>query len=248
MRFTEREIARMIEFIQWGIDKGVKDSDLNSALAKLVDMRNRSSLSIKYQQREKKNGVSTQEQSYNYLNKLSEETKEFVIAEVEAGKKNRYHSIHAIIKIKMDKGVLMDIDTEREMYLHGKRVKNVMPDHEANLIELFEYCYERLAKDYEPKEKGNEENTGEYFGYLDCVSQEAKEFVINRVHNGNKNVYHSIMAVLNNRIRHKTVEPLEEEYAFYLKKAKKHDFTETELPYVREIFEYCYAKEQERKM
>lgn len=151
MRFTDREIDRMIEFIQWGIDKGVKDIDLNSALYKLVDMKKRSGHRIQFEQR-KKNGVSTQEHKQ------------------------------------------------------------------------------------------------EYFGYLDCVSQEAKEFVINRVHNGNKNVYHSIMSVLNNRIKHKTVELLEEEYAFYLKKAKKHDFTESELPYVREIFEYCYAKEQERKM
>ena len=129
MRFTDRELDRMIEFIQWGIDKGVKDSDLKSALDKLVRMKG---------------------------------------------------------------------------------------------------------------------NTYDDFGYLNYVSKEAKQFVIDRVNAGNKNVYHSIMATLGNRIQHNTIKPFEEEYAFYLQKAKKHDFTESELPYVREIFEYCYTKGLEK--
>lgn len=242
MRFTERELDRMIEFIQWGIDKGVTDHDLNSALDKLRAMRQRGRNSIKVRNETTVKAVSRgkSKESYAYLNNLSEETRDFVLAEIKEGKKNRYLSINAIIQIKLEKGVLQDVDTERELYVHGKRTKNVMPEHEANLIELFEYCYEKMTKGYEPRKKSNRKE--EYFGYLDHVSQEAKQFVIDRVHSGNKNVYHSIMSVLNNRIEHNTIEPLEEEYAVYLQKAKRHNFEESELQYVREVFEYCYEK------
>lgn len=112
---------------------------------------------------------------------------------------------------------------------------------------------ELLRKDFEvlaklirkqlPNDKiylGHNQNSNyDDYRYLNDLSKEAKDFIISVVNKGEKNIYHSIMAVINNKYRCTKDDIIE----FYCKKYG------TERPYIAEnralvceIINFCWNK------
>lgn len=77
------------------------------------------------------------------------------------------------------------------------------------------------------------------FRYLNPLSDEAKQFVISLVAKGEPDLYHSIMAVLNNK-RGATKEEIKE---FYYKKYEfKRPYLKENCQLVDEVMELCWTK------
>lgn len=75
------------------------------------------------------------------------------------------------------------------------------------------------------------------FRYLNSISDEAKQFVISLVENGEPNIYHSIMAVLNNK-KNITMEEIKNFY--FAKYGMKRPYLCEKRELVNEVIELCY--------
>lgn len=79
------------------------------------------------------------------------------------------------------------------------------------------------------------------FNYLNGLSENAKKMIRSRVAEGQKNIYHSIMAILQNRLIHNKLGDVENEYEYYLKKCSKTvEGADQEL--LKESFYFVYDK------
>ena len=77
------------------------------------------------------------------------------------------------------------------------------------------------------------------FRYLNSLSDAAKQFVISLVEKGEPNLYHSIMAVLNNK-RSSTKEEIKNFY--YAKYETKRPYLIEERKLVEEVMELCWNR------
>ena len=221
---TKAEYDRVVEFLEWGKSKGITDKTFLSALDKLVQARESAKMAIE-QAKEKANDTQ-------YLDGISKKVRDFITQEVAQGEKNRYHSIYAILKARADNGKLKDLNTELNEYLNSKRAKDKVEEYKEELTELFTYCYEKVSKNVKP------------YRYLDQLPQKAKRFVMNRIKQGSPSIYHSVMSYFGISLQKKLyLEDIETEFNQYMRKAnKRHDFTEQEIPALKELFQYCYDK------
>jgi len=81
--------------------------------------------------------------------------------------------------------------------------------------------------------------------YLNELSQETKIFILDRVQEGEKNLYHSIMAIIgNNKGRFKTVDDLWNYYLEKYQNSRSYIFTHEKE--VREIIGLCLQRMEER--
>ena len=87
------------------------------------------------------------------------------------------------------------------------------------------------------------ESIPEGYGYLRELSPAARGFVISKIEEGEPNIYHSIMAVL----ERKTNEPKEQvmEY-YYAKFALKRDYIKNNWGLVCEVFNLCWRNWQRK--
>lgn len=92
----------------------------------------------------------------------------------------------------------------------------------------------RVIKPYKPKDD---------FSYLDALSDEAKQFVISIVNNGEKNIYHSLMAIINNVPGSTKEEVLDYYFAKY---SKKRPYLVENRSLVCEIFDLCWNRMHDR--
>ena len=221
---TKAEYDRVVEFLEWGKSKGITDKTFLSALDKLVQARENAKIAIE-QAKEKANDTQ-------YLEGMSKKIRDLISQEVAQGEKNRYHSIYAILKSRADNGKLQDLNTELNEYLNSKRAKDKAEEYKEELTELFTYCYEKVSKNVKP------------YRYLDNLSEKAREFVLERLEQGSPSMYHSVMSYLGISVQKKLyLEDIETEFKQYIKKAnKRHNFTEQEIPALKELFKYCYDK------
>lgn len=77
------------------------------------------------------------------------------------------------------------------------------------------------------------------FRYLNGLSLETRNLVIGEVKVGNKNLYHSVMAVLMNKYQKGTISIVDEEVQFYI---NKYDVDEEFQPLLKELICFCYNK------
>ena len=86
------------------------------------------------------------------------------------------------------------------------------------------------------------------FRYLNSISDEAKQFVISLVEQGEPNLYHSIMSVLSNK-RNATKEEIKDFY--FMKYGIKRPYLYIKRELVDEVIELCcrnfYLKQQNKK-
>ena len=82
------------------------------------------------------------------------------------------------------------------------------------------------------------------YRYLNDLSKEAKDFVIAIINNGDKNIYHSVMAVINNKRNSDKNDIIE----FYFKKYRnKRPYIIENEPLVREIIDLCWERTHSSK-
>lgn len=80
------------------------------------------------------------------------------------------------------------------------------------------------------------------YSYLNGLSDEAQKAIINQIDCGKKNIYHSIMAVLDGRRKKGVLKDCESEKKYYLSYSKrKTDLTDID-EYYDEIFTYVYQR------
>ena len=86
------------------------------------------------------------------------------------------------------------------------------------------------------------------YSYLRGLSPEAQEIVIAKIEQGEVNLYHSIMAVLANREKHRTLKDRETENKHYREFSKrKTDLSDISEPVFDEIFNYVFARFERKK-
>ena len=79
------------------------------------------------------------------------------------------------------------------------------------------------------------------YGYLNALSPEARSFVIDLVKSGEKNLYHSFMAIINNPKRaNYTKEEIRSLY--YKKYSNKRPYLKTHEDYVLEVLDLCWSR------
>lgn len=77
------------------------------------------------------------------------------------------------------------------------------------------------------------------YTYLSSLSEKTRNYIISEVENGNKNLYHSVMAVLMNKIKAGKLKALEEEIKFYV---EKYSISLEIQPMIEELITFCYKK------
>lgn len=140
MRFAENELKRMIEFIEWGINKGIKDKDLNSAYKKLKTLNNKKGVSH-YITKTRMNSAGVD--NFEYLSGLSEQCQGYVIEKVKMGEKNLYHSVMSVMGNRMRQGTFGTVEEEKLYYC----LKYAIDKSERKYIEeLIELCYGKVIR------------------------------------------------------------------------------------------------------
>lgn len=85
----------------------------------------------------------------------------------------------------------------------------------------------------------NQNSSHDDYRYLNDLSKEAKDFVISVVNDGEKNIYHSVMAVINNKYSCTKNDIIE----FYFKKyGTKRPYIAENRSLVCEIINFCWNK------
>lgn len=79
----------------------------------------------------------------------------------------------------------------------------------------------------------------EEYHYLDFVSNKSKEFVINLVKQGEPNLYHSVMAVINNK---QNISKAELNKLYFRKYEKKRPYLLENRELVEEVLKFCWEK------
>ena len=84
----------------------------------------------------------------------------------------------------------------------------------------------------------------ENFNYLTGLSEKAKNIIIKKVENGDKNIYHSIMAVLSARDKNGTFsnDLLEEKIVYKNNKKGRRNIDDLDTDTFDEIFKFTYNK------
>ena len=83
---------------------------------------------------------------YSYLSGLSKEAQEIIIAKIERGEVNLYHSIMAVLEGRRNRECLQDCEKEKKHYRkYSKRKTDISDIKEPLFDEIFEYIYSRYT-------------------------------------------------------------------------------------------------------
>ena len=105
----------------------------------------------------------------------------------------------------------------------------------------FELLANYIRSNYQSKSNWNHNRTGaqDNYAYLNYVSPEVKQFVIDMIEQGEKNIYHSIMAVLSCKPNLN----LDDFTNYYFEKNKvKRPYLMENQTLVNELIAYCWKK------
>lgn len=83
---------------------------------------------------------------------------------------------------------------------------------------------------------------GNDYGYLNNLSEEAKNLVIVLVDKGEKNLYHSIMAVIDSQKHKNKNVSLKTIKQYYKKRFEKREYIQKSWPLIDEIFNLCWKR------
>lgn len=97
-------------------------------------------------------------------------------------------------------------------------------------------------KEVAPKSSGGHDYT-----YLDDLSQEAKNLVIVLVDKGEKNLYHSIMAVIDGQVKKNKNVSKGTVKEYYRKRFENRDHVKHSWKLVSEVFDLCWKRYQSKK-
>ena len=128
---------------------------------------------------------------------------------------------------------------------------NCTPEQQELLKDEFrileDYIYENDGGNVQmSKQKYKKKNnSSQDYAYLDDLSQEAKDFVIYLLDKGEKNLYHSAMAVIDNMMK-KEVPSKEDVKAHYLELTKKKKHVDGKLELAEEVFELCWERYKDK--
>lgn len=79
---------------------------------------------------------------YKYLDELTDETRKMIIDDLEAGKKNLYHSVMACLQNRINNGNFSrSEEREAEYYIFRQKVPE---DRKEKIREIVFLCYKRL--------------------------------------------------------------------------------------------------------
>lgn len=160
------------------------------------------------------------------------------------------------VKVSIDKPYLLCYDFGKKI---GEEVQQIMTKEDfvrssnewQALNRIWKSCTaeqrNEMRNDFELVSKFISQKVGskfrsesdDEFGYLNSISDEAKQFVISLVEQGEPNLYHSIMAVLNNK-RGATKEEIEKFYFAKYEMKRPYLYDKREL--VDEVMELCWKK------
>ena len=127
---------------------------------------------------------------------------------------------------------------------------------EAALNSIYIRCDSHLQKTLQPEfqllEKfikgeqvvlpNNPAGSNDNFKYLNGISVEAKNLVISLVNNGDKNLYHSIMAIINYQMHKNPKLSLNQGKKYYKNKYSYRQYIVTEWNMVDEVFNLCWER------
>ena len=103
-----------------------------------------------------------------------------------------------------------------------------------------------IAEWYKTTKSSNTYDVGrgaENLSYLEPLSEQAKAFIIAEKKAGNKNIYHSIMSVFDNRLKKNVMESLPRELDKYM---QMKNFSPDKRPLAEKIMRLCYKRLVER--
>ena len=116
----------------------------------------------------------------------------------------------------------------------------------AEAFQMLDCENREIAEWYKTTKSNNTYDVGrgaENLSYLEPLSEQAKAFIIAEKKAGNKNIYHSIMSVFDNRLKKNVMESLPRELDKYM---LMKNFSPDKRPLVEEIMGLCYKKLVER--
>lgn len=141
--------------------------------------------------------------------------------------------------IKMDQSDF--IKTTDEWKAINRIWKSCSPEQKAQLNEEFKMLVEFIRLHRQPKLKSWKKDN---YAYLSKISPEAKQFVISMVEQGEKNIYHSLMAIIDNKPE-LSCEELREYY--FQKYGERRPYLLENKDYVSEVIELCWNKFHDRR-
>lgn len=119
--------------------------------------------------------------------------------------------------------------------------KSCSSEQKAKLNKEFKLLVQFIRLHKQPKvESWAKDN----YAYLSKISPEAKQFVISMVEQGKKNIYHSLMAIINNKPE-LSCQELQEYY--FQKYGQKRPYLLENKAYVSEVIELCWNKFHDRR-
>ncbi len=128
-----------------------------------------------------------------------------------------------------------DVKNTKEWQALNKIWKSCSAEQQSQLRGEFQLLTDRIRRTYHA--------SADEYGYLRGISQEAKDFVISEVKRGHKNIYHSVMAIIQNRPGLDQQELME----FYLSKyGEKRPYLVENKALVEEVVNLCWKRQHER--
>lgn len=119
--------------------------------------------------------------------------------------------------------------------------KSCSKEQQELLMKDFKVLGEFIRKRTYIKQK---DKSNDVYPYLNALSKEAKDFIITIVDKGDKNIYHSVMAVLGSKLHWNKEKIIE----FYFKKyGRKRPYIIENEPLVREIIDLCWERTHSSK-
>ena len=107
---------------------------------------------------------------------------------------------------------------------------------EFQMLQLF------IKRRLNNQDSQNYEISHEDFGYLNGLSDEAKDLVISLVERGDKNLYHSIMAIVNSQVKKKRNIKANQVKQYYKDKYAYRQYVLEYWDLVSEVFDLCWSK------
>ena len=125
--------------------------------------------------------------------------------------------------------------------------KNMDATQRVKNRENFETLCTYLKHQFANTASIHKKNPYEDYGYLSPLSAGAVDLVVSLVENGEKNLYHSIMATLSSWQERERLYDVETLWTYYRKRYRiKRPYIETHEPEVREVMALCLQRYNEK--